>query len=147
MIIALIVFILDQVTKIFIRRSIPLWGGFQVCPSFSIVHFQNTGAVFGVFQNGNLILIGVTAAILILLAKLHKDLASQGSWARMGLALLWGGAFGNFVDRIFVGSVTDFLDVSVKNWHRPAFNVADSAITVGVFFLLLQHFIPADGRS
>ena len=117
----------------------PAPGTIRDAPAF-LTHVQNTGAAFGLFPQSNGVFVGLTLAILGLLLKMHRELAAQGILARLGLALVWGGALGNLGDRLRRGAVTDFLDVYWKGWHWPAFNVADSAITVGVSFLLIQNF-------
>lgn len=137
---------LDQATKEAVRRTLTLESGRDVCSFFSIVHVQNTGAAFGLFPRSNLFFIGVSVLILALLAKLGRELSAQGPWARAGLPLIWAGAIGNLIDRLRHGAVVDFLDVHWRGWHWPAFNVADSAITVGIAFLVTQHFTPRQGR-
>jgi signal peptidase II len=135
------VLFLDQTSKIVLENLLPLGHSVPVLPFFALTHVQNTGAAFGIFAQSNKLFIGLTVVILALLVKMHKELAAQGAWARVGIAFVWGGALGNLVDRIRNGAVTDFLDVYWKTWHWPAFNVADSAITVGVSLLLLQNFL------
>ena len=104
------VFLLDQATKLLVRRAIPLNSGVTVAPFFSLTHVQNTGAAFGIAQDGNLFFIATTIIILTVLGFLHRRLAAQGRWTALGLPLLWGGALGNLVDRLRVGAVVDFLD-------------------------------------
>jgi signal peptidase II len=135
------VLFLDQTSKIVLENLLPLGHSVPVLPFFALTHVQNTGAAFGIFAQSNKLFIGLTVVILALLVKMHKELAAQGAWARVGIAFVWGGALGNLVDRIRNGAVTDFLDVYWKTWHWPAFNVADSAITVGVSFLLIQNLL------
>ena len=138
--------VLDQATKEAVRRALPLETGRDVCPFFNLVHVQNTGAAFGILPRSNLFFIAVSILILALLAKLGRELSAQGSWARAGLPLVWAGALGNLIDRLRHGAVTDFLDVHWRGWHWPAFNVADSAISVGIACLVIQHFVPRQGR-
>lgn len=139
--IVLTILFLDQTSKIAIEILLPLGHSVPLLPCFALTHVQNTGAAFGIFAQSNKLFIGLTVVILALLVKMHKELAAQGAWARVGIAFVWGGALGNLVDRIRNGAVTDFLDVYWKTWHWPAFNVADSAITVGVSFLLIQNLL------
>ena len=133
------IFFLDQGSKIRVEQFLPLGHSVPVWPFFALTHVQNTGAAFGILAQSNRLFIGLTVVILALLIKMHKELTEQGAWARTGIAFVWGGALGNLVDRIRNGAVTDFLDVYWKAWHWPAFNVADSAITVWVCLLLLQN--------
>jgi len=137
----LAVLFLDQISKIVLEKLLPLGHSIPVLPFFALTHVQNTGAAFGVLPQSNRLFIGLTIVILTLLIKMNKELTEQGAWARAGLACVWGGALGNLVDRFRNGAVTDFLDVHWKAWHWPAFNVADSAITVGVSLLLLQNIL------
>jgi len=134
---------LDQASKILVEKFLPLGHSIFVLPIFALTHVQNTGAAFGVLAHSNRLFIGLTVIILALLVKMHKDLTAQGAWARVGIAFVWGGALGNMADRLRNGAVTDFLDVFWKTWHWPAFNVADSAITVGVCLLLIQNVLGA----
>lgn len=137
----LLILFLDQVSKVVVERLLPLGHSVPLLPCFALTHVQNTGAAFGIMAQSNKLFIGLTVVILALLVKMHKELTTQGAWARTGIAFVWGGAIGNLVDRLRNGAVTDFLDVYWKSWHWPAFNVADSAITVGVSLLLLQNFL------
>lgn len=129
----------DQLSKWLVERAIPLHDVRPVLPFFNLTHVLNTGASFGMFQDSNRAFIGVTVLILAILAVLHRRLAAEGPLTRTGLALLWGGAVGNLVDRLRVGAVIDFLDFHWGAHHWPAFNVADSAITVGVGLVFLQN--------
>jgi signal peptidase II len=135
----LTVLVIDQISKIVVENQMPLGHAIPILPFFSLTHVQNTGAAFGMFADSNRAFIVLTLVLLALLAKMHRDLAGQGKWASVGVLLVWGGAVGNLVDRIRVGAVTDFLDFYWRGWHWPAFNVADSAITVGVTLLFVQN--------
>ena len=129
----------DQAAKTLVRELIPLGHSVHVLPFFSLTHAQNTGAAFGIFPGANWLFVGLTFVILGFLFKMHRELVAQGPLARAGIPLLWGGALGNAVDRVWLGAVTDFLDVYWRGWHWPAFNVADSAISTGIVLLLAQH--------
>lgn len=131
----------DLVTKLTVEKWVPLGHSIPLLPIFSLTHVQNTGAAFGLFADSNGALIVLTLVILAVLGKMHRELASQGKWANVGILLVWGGALGNLTDRVRNTAVTDFLDIFWKGWHWPAFNVADSAITVGVTLLFVQNLI------
>lgn len=134
------VYVLDQATKWAVVRTMPLNSIAEVAPFFSFMHVRNTGAAFGIYQDGNAFFIVTTLAVLTVLSVLHKKLV-DGLWMNFwGVALLWGGALGNLTDRLRLGAVTDFLDVFVGQWHWPAFNVADAAICTGVGLLILSGF-------
>ena len=151
LLIAALVFVLDRATKVLIERNVSIWDTHQVIPGFfNIVHTKNRGAAFGMFSNGNselrtFLLIGVSVAVLIFVAVLLLQPSRAGfSGSRttmIGLSLVLGGAIGNIYDRIVSGMVTDFLEFYVGQWHFAAFNVADSAITVGAGLLLLDMWM------
>ena len=151
LLIAALVFVLDRATKVLIERNVSIWDTLQVIPGFfNIVHSKNRGAAFGMFSEGNselrtFLLIGVSIAVLIFVAVLMLQPSRAGfSGSRttmIGLSLVLGGAVGNIYDRIVSGMVTDFLEFYVGQWHFAAFNVADSAITVGAGLLLLDMWM------
>ena len=151
LLIAALVFVLDRATKVLIERNVSIWDTLQVIPGFfNIVHSKNRGAAFGMFSEGNselrtFLLIGVSIAVLIFVAVLLLQPSRAGfSGSRttmIGLSLVLGGAVGNIYDRIVSGMVTDFLEFYVGQWHFAAFNVADSAITVGAGLLLLDMWM------
>lgn len=151
LLIAALVFVLDRVTKVLIERNVSIWDTHRVIPGFfNIVHTKNRGAAFGMFSEGNselrtFLLIGVSVAVLIFVAVLLLQPSRAGfSGSRttmIGLSLVLGGAVGNIYDRIASGMVTDFLEFYVGQWHFAAFNVADSAITVGAGLLLLDMWM------
>ena len=138
---------LDRLTKLWIEANVEIYGTVPVLPGlFDIVHTQNRGIAFGLFAEGGgawrrtlltavafLVLSGVAALIW----RLPRDYAARPVWSAASLGLILGGAVGNLYDRVVRGSVTDFLDVYVGEHHWPAFNVADSAITVGAALLAL----------
>jgi signal peptidase II len=130
---ALLVVGLDQFSKWLIRQTVAR-GNAWPDPSWPlrIVHYRNTGAAFGILQNAGPLLVVTSligmAAILVYL--LNPGFAHP--LMRAGLALMFGGAVGNLIDRLFNGNVVDFLQVP----HWPAFNVADSAISIGVVLLI-----------
>ena len=138
------VVILDRITKIYIQRNFSPWDTKPVIAGFfNIVHAENPGAAFG-FLNGvdfpfkTIVIAIVATAALIGVAWYAAGLAHHQTLARVGLALIIGGAAGNLIDRMFVGSVVDFVDAYWGSFHFWAFNVADSAITVGVALMILD---------
>ncbi len=151
LLIAAVIFVLDRATKVLIERNVSIWDTLQVIPGFfNIVHTKNRGAAFGMFSDGTselrtFLLIGVSIAVLIFVAVLLLQPSRAGfSGSRttmIGLSLVLGGAVGNIYDRIVSGMVTDFLEFYVGQWHFAAFNVADSAITVGAGLLLLDMWM------
>ena len=140
----LVIVVLDQLTKALVRATLPLHESTTVIPGFfDFTHVRNTGAAFGMlnsvdFPGKTLLLSLIAAGALIGIAMYSLALATHQWAARLGLALVSGGAAGNLIDRLFMGSVVDFIDVYWQSWHFWTFNIADSAITVGVAIMILD---------
>jgi signal peptidase II len=137
-IIAGLILVADQMTKQMVIESIPLNRGFGLLPGFvDLVHVRNPGAAFGIMSRADwdfrkLFFIVVSVAALTAIVMLFLT-SRQLSWRLViGYSLFFGGALGNLVDRIRFGEVIDFLDVHWGQYHWPAFNVADTALCVGV---------------
>lgn len=135
-----LVFLLDQISKSLILDMFandPR--GVEVLPFFNLVLAWNRGVSFGMFGGGTVPAWGlavVSFAICgVLLVWMFR---SAGRWTTVSLGLVIGGAIGNVIDRFMHGAVVDFLDFHVAGTHWPAFNVADSAITVGVVLLVVE---------
>ncbi len=133
--ISVIVFILDQATKYYIKAHIGFFDVIRVTPFFNIVYAENTGSAFGMFKSlGIYFFIFVSiAAVVFLTVLIVRDGGN-----RIAYSLLLGGAAGNLLDRAVFGYVVDFLDFYIGSYHWPAFNVADSALTVGIAFLFVK---------
>jgi signal peptidase II len=143
---ALAILAADQWTKALVEGHFSLHTGIEVIPGFfQLSHVRNTGVAFGIFasQDGTASPALVAFTILALGAVLlYLRLVPLGERRLLGaVGLLLGGAAGNLLDRLAAGAVTDFLDVSIGSHHWPAFNVADSAITVGIGLLILDTFL------
>lgn len=140
------VMILDQWTKAAVQQAMELHQSIPVIASlFSLTYVRNPGAAFGFLsEEGSrlrLIFFAVTSvAALVVLVYFYITSRPGDRFTQTGLALVTGGAVGNLADRIRFGAVVDFLDFYVGPYHWPAFNVADSAITIGIFILLIQGF-------
>jgi signal peptidase II len=140
----IVVVILDQITKAIIRRTVPLHSSVTVLPGLiDLTHVRNTGAAFGFLNTADFpfktaVLAIVATVALIGVGLYAASLAHHQLIARIGLALIIGGAAGNLIDRLVDGSVVDFVDVYWRAYHFWAFNVADSAITVGVGAMILD---------
>ena len=140
----ILILALDQLTKAIVRATLPLHTSVTIVPGFmDFTHVRNTGAAFGLlnasefaFKTGLVSLIAVAALVGVALYAL--GLPREQRLARTGLALIVGGAAGNLIDRLSVGSVVDFVDVYWRTYHFWAFNVADSAITVGAAIMILE---------
>jgi len=135
------VFVFDRVTKIVIVRLVPIGETQEVIPGFfNIVHTENAGAAFSLGIGRFFLVASSVVASLVLSLMLWRDgFRPLGSRIlRVGLALILGGAVGNLYDRAIPGTVTDFLELYLGNFRWPAFNVADSAITIGAVLVLLD---------
>ena len=142
---ALAVVALDRITKVIVLQQMRIGETNPIVPGFfSLTHVRNRGAAFGLladagaFRDAFLIFVAVAAVGALSWLLVHME--TDRLWERAGAAAVIGGALGNLYDRLAYGSVVDFLDVYYRQWHWPAFNVADSAITVGVIVLLLASF-------
>lgn len=144
----LIVLILaaDQATKLWVLAALQPYEVIPVLPSLNLTLVFNEGAAFsfladaGGWQRWFFVALALVVSV-VLLVWLWR-LKPEDRLTAAGLSLVAGGAIGNLIDRIAYGHVVDFVDVYWRAWHWPAFNVADSAITVGVGLLLLEAFLP-----
>jgi signal peptidase II len=141
---ALLLLVADQFTKVLILGYYQLGDSTPVTSFFNIVRVHNNGAAFsflasaGGWQRWFFTAIGIGAALLMVwLLKKH---AGQKLFA-FAIASILGGAVGNVIDRVLYGYVVDFLDFHWRGWHFPAFNVADSAITIGAACLILDELL------
>jgi signal peptidase II len=143
-IVALGIVLLDQVTKLWVAASMRLHQSIPVVDGlFDLTYVRNTGAAFSMFAGSApgirvpfFIIVSLVAVVVILSFVRHTPANQKVALA--GCAFVLGGAVGNLIDRVAYGEVIDFLDVYWGDWHWPAFNVADSFITVGVVLLLLR---------
>jgi signal peptidase II len=146
----LFVVLADQLTKLWIMNSLPLYGKRIIIPGFfNLVHVTNTGAAFGLLAGEHslwrqVFFIGVALVALVAIFFAYREVKAKGFVFTVAAGLIAGGALGNLVDRIRFGAVVDFLDFYVKHYHWPAFNVADSAITVGVGLFLAAGIFGVD---
>jgi signal peptidase II len=139
-----VVVAVDQLTKAIIRQVLPLGESRSIIPELlDLTHVHNTGAAFGLlnatdFPYKPIVMIAIAAIALVAIAAYATQLGFHERMARFGLALILGGAFGNLIDRAVAGYVVDFVDVYWGSTHFWAFNVADSAITIGAILVLLD---------
>jgi len=141
-IIALVV-ILDRLTKLWIIAKVSAFTVIPVIPGFfNIVHAENPGAAFSMLSDAPaqwraILLVGISTVVLSFVAALlWRPLDSR--LMRISLPLVFGGALGNLLDRIFRGTVTDFVQVFLGTYEYPSFNIADSAITIGACLLVID---------
>jgi len=141
---SLLAVILDQASKLVIDGSMQLYQSIPVTPFFSLTYVHNTGAAFSFLSDAGgwqrWAFAGLALTISIVIAVWLTKLQKHETLLAVALSLILGGAVGNLIDRLAYGYVIDFLDVYYGNWHWPAFNIADSAITLGVALMLAESF-------
>jgi signal peptidase II len=140
-----IIIILDQWTKLLVLAQFEYGESVAVIQEFfSLTYVRNTGAAFGFLATANPafrvpFFLAIPIIAMVVLGFLYRDLPKDSRWRSLALGLVTGGAVGNLIDRVRLGYVVDFLDFHYKNvYYFPAFNIADSAICVGVVILLLS---------
>jgi len=141
-----LVMVLDLVTKRAIIAKLAPYESIRVLPFLNIVYVENKGAAFGMFANlGNNFFIAISfiaiAAILFYMSKIPKGLEL------FSISLIFGGAVGNLIDRIMIGKVTDFIDFYTGAWHCPAFNVADSVLTIRITLFIIATIMQSKNPS
>ena len=144
------IIVLDQLTKIIVDRTMPLHHSIPIVDGFfSLTYVRNTGAAFGIFAGSHEVfrlpfLVGVSILAIGFILVMLKRLRDDATGLVTALTFILGGAIGNLIDRVRHGEVIDFLDVYYSNYHWPAFNLADSFITVGVTITLF-YLVGAKG--
>ena len=134
-----LILILDQITKFLVINNLDLYESIALLPILKLTFVVNYGFAFGFLNNPSLNQIFVSIIILIIIFYfLYLLIKTQDSIFRFTLVLILAGALGNFLDRIFRGFVIDFIDVYIGKYHWPAFNIADSCITVGFMILIVN---------
>jgi signal peptidase II len=134
--------VLDQASKVYFYDLLVAGGrrSIEILPFFNLVTVWNYGISFGMFNNGSasgsIVFVGLALVIVAALLVWLRSIASPFVAAALGLVI--GGAIGNVIDRLRFGAVFDFLDFHAAGWHWPAFNVADSAICIGVVLLCID---------
>jgi len=147
---AVLVVALDQLTKYWVSAGFDYGEARAVTGFFNLVLTHNKGAAFSFlaaasgWQRG--FFIGIALVAIVVIVVLLARHAGEKLFC-LALALILGGAIGNVIDRIALGYVVDFLDFHFAGWHWPAFNLADSAITVGAVLLVADSFRPGAGRA
>ena len=143
------VILIDRITKALVSARIPIGGAIPLIPHvLRITHWTNEGAAFSLFADSaspnavrwGLIGFSLLAAFVVLAAMVR--LGNRITSTTVALALVFAGALGNVHDRVAYGSVVDFIEVHIFNYHWPDFNVADSAIVTGACLLLLESLLP-----
>lgn len=144
---AVAMIVLDQATKQWVSSSMEVWTGKVLIPGFfNLVHVLNRGAAWGFLDSESIdwqrpLFIAITFIALGFIAYMLKTTDVSDNWMITGLGLIAGGAVGNLIDRIRLGVVVDFLDFYVGNYHWPAFNIADCALTIGAGCIILSMIL------
>jgi signal peptidase II len=145
LVVSAVVLILDQATKIYIDRTMDLHTSITVIQNFfNITYIRNKGAAFGILAQSAWRLpffIGISLIAVVFIILFFRKLRTDQTLSAFSLALIFSGALGNLIDRVRLGEVIDFIYVHWYEHYWPAFNVADSAICVGVFLLGIEMFL------
>lgn len=137
----------DQATKSLITASVSLYDTVPVIPGFfNITHILNPGGAFGLFAENSpelrkFFFLFVSTIVACMILWFYKKTAGDHLLLSSGLACIFGGAVGNLIDRFRFGKVVDFLDFYIATWHWPAFNIADSAICIGMTIFMYHQLI------
>lgn len=147
---ALIALFLDQASKWFIRTQVLAEQSSQeILPFFNLVNVWNHGVSFGLFRASEDIAVMMLIAVAVVITAVFFVMLRQAEtlWTALACGLVIGGSIGNIIDRIRFGAVYDFLDVLIVNYHWPAFNVADSAIVIGIILIAIDYLLWAPKRE
>ncbi len=149
LLISFTVAVADQITKFIVLWNFRAGETVPVIPGlFQLRYVKNTGAAWGIFSGFNNWLVFLSLIMVVILVVFRRSLYTESKWSRVAIGLLGGGIVGNLIDRIKLGYVVDFLDFYWQSSHFPAFNIADSAICVGVgIYMILQIRESRDGRD
>lgn len=145
-IIILLVVVFDQLTKFWVIRNFSMFESREIIPGFfNLIYITNPGAAFGLLSGNHggwrhVFFVTVAVVAIGVMVAALKQFRNEGKIFIVAIGLIAGGAVGNLVDRLRLGEVVDFLDFYVKGYHWPAFNVADSSITIGVGMFLVGNF-------
>lgn len=143
--VAAVIVVLDQLTKYLALQWLNYGDPVAIVPGLNFTLVYNTGAAFSLLSDASgwqrWLFAGVALTVSVVITFWLRQVGSQEWWLPIALTLILGGAIGNFCDRIYLGYVVDFIQVYYEKWTWPAFNVADSAISVGAVMLLLSGWI------
>jgi signal peptidase II len=140
--IAAAIVVADQITKLVVTASMRFGELIDVIgPFVRLTRTENTGAAFGLLRGRGVIFVVISSLAAIAIIVMRRTIARMRRWEQIAFGLILGGAIGNLIDRLRIGAVVDFIDIGVNSLRWPAFNVADSAITIGVVILALNLLI------
>ena len=150
---AVAIIVIDQVTKLMVHNLMQVWTGKQIIPGFfNLVHVLNKGAAWGFLDDESIdwqrpMFIAVSVMAVVIIGWMMRTIDDRDKWMITGLGMIVGGAVGNAIDRAWLGYVIDFLDFYVNSYHWPAFNVADSALTVGAGCIIISMLFNRKTKS
>jgi signal peptidase II len=149
--ISFFIIVTDQLTKTWATDNLPFAQPVALTPFLNFTLLHNTGAAFSFLADAGgwqrWFFMGLATIISIGLFIWILRLSAKQRWLGIALALILGGAIGNLIDRTIYGYVIDFIDFYYQQWHWPAFNIADSAISIGVFMLLIDALFPVEKKN
>jgi signal peptidase II len=141
-VIALGVLVVDQVSKAWVTGTLDIGEGIELLGEWlRVVHWRNSGALFGLLPQSAPIFAVVSLGVVALIVLYHRR-AGRGYLTTVALALLLGGAIGNLIDRLRFGSVVDFVDMGIGQWRFYTYNAADAAITTAILLLIAMAVVP-----
>ena len=138
LIVAIVILIIDQLTKKIITATMNIGDSYEVIPHFlNITSHRNNGAAWGILSGKMGFFYIITLIILVVLIIFYIKETKYNVFMQVAISLLFAGALGNFIDRVFNGEVVDFIDTNIFGYDFPIFNVADSSLTIGVIFVII----------
>lgn len=138
LIVAIVTLIIDQLTKKIITATMNIGDSYEVIPHFlNITSHRNNGAAWGILSGKMGFFYIITLIILAVLIIFYIKETKYNVFMQVAISLLFAGALGNFIDRVFNGEVVDFIDTNIFGYDFPIFNVADSSLTIGVIFVII----------
>lgn len=138
LLVVIFILVIDQITKWIIASSMKIGDSYEVIPNFlNITSHRNNGAAWGILSGKMFFFYIITVIILIILVLFFIKEAKYNLFMQLAVSLLFAGALGNFIDRLFNGEVVDFIDTNIFGYDFPIFNIADSSLTIGVILIII----------
>lgn len=138
LLITILIIVFDQVSKWIIASSMKIGDSYEVIPHFlNITSHRNNGAAWGILSGKMGFFYIITLIILAVLIIFYIKETKYNAFMQVAISLLFAGALGNFIDRLFNGEVVDFIDTNIFGYDFPIFNIADSSLTIGVIFVII----------
>ncbi|MEB5791915.1 signal peptidase II [Staphylococcus hominis] len=148
LIVAIVILIIDQLTKKIITATMNIGDSYEVIPHFlNITSHRNNGAAWGILSGKIGFFYIITLIILAVLIIFYIKETKYNAFMQVAISLLFAGALGNFIDRLFKGEVVDFIDTNIFGYDFPIFNIADSSLTIGVIFVIIAWVKDANKKE